>query len=387
MPSPALFFNSIGFGFCDEAAELYCQFMTSLGYQARRWLFAAHTTSEVLINGRWEMYDADNGVYYSDSQGQVAGVEELAADPSLITNPINPLPGVSSYCYSQAMADIYTSPAAPYPPWSYGNTNYGLNIDVPAGGRLELPAIFASPLHTPYDVDVPWYSNARLTIPSGWTGTIDAPFVIHSIGYEGVHALSVVGKNAEGMWQTDPTVANWTTDSWPPVSSASEEGNEVTLSADEPATIYYTVDGTIPTIGSSVYGGPIPVDSTTVVSYFAVDLAGNQESVQYFNPPPVTGVALTVDKSSPQVQGAVVTFTGFATGGSGSYEYYFTYRDPNTGLWFKGQAYGPNPSWAWDTSNVSPGTYTIQVWARSAGSRASYEAWAGVYFAVVLAGL
>ena len=383
MPSPALFFNSIGFGFCDQSAELYCQFMTSLGYQARRWLFTAHTTSEVLINGRWEMYDADIGVYYYNSQGQVAGVAELATDPSLITNPIDPLPSAPSYCFSQVMADIYSSPGAPYPPWSYGDTNYLLEIQVPPGGSLDLPALFAAPLHTPYRVDVPTYTNARLTIPRNWAGTFSTPFVLHSIGYEGPHTLSVIGKDADGNWQTDPTVVSWTTDSWPPVTTASEEGGEVTLLADEPATIHYTIDGTTPTMGSPVYDGPFPISSTTIVSYFAVDLAGNQESVQYFNPPPVTGVALTMDKSSPQVQGAVVTFTGAATGGSGSYQYYFTYRNPNTGLWSVGQAYSGNPSWVWDTTGATPGVYIVQVWARSAGSTASYEAWAGVYYSIV----
>ncbi|WP_236021939.1 chitobiase/beta-hexosaminidase C-terminal domain-containing protein [Geomesophilobacter sediminis] len=54
----------------------------------------------------------------------------------------------------------------------------------------------------------------------------------------------------------------------------------VTLTASEPATIYYTVDGTVPTTASTVYTGPVPVSATTTIKYFAVDLAGNAEAVK-----------------------------------------------------------------------------------------------------------
>jgi hypothetical protein len=70
-----------------------------------------------------------------------------------------------------------------------------------------------------------------------------------------------------------------------------------------------------------------------------------------------------MDKSSPQVQGAVITFTAAATGGSGIYEYYFTLRNPQTGRWSVGQAYSENPIWTWNTTGIDTGTYTLQVWA------------------------
>jgi FtsP/CotA-like multicopper oxidase with cupredoxin domain len=54
----------------------------------------------------------------------------------------------------------------------------------------------------------------------------------------------------------------------------------VTLTADGPATIYYTVDGTTPTISSTVYTTPISVSATTTIRYFAVDTAGNVETVK-----------------------------------------------------------------------------------------------------------
>jgi hypothetical protein len=101
-------------------------------------------------------------------------------------------------------------------------------------------------------------------------------------------------------------------------------------------------------------------------------------------PPPATGVTLTMDKNSPQVQGAVITFTAAATGGSGKYEYYFTYRNPNTGLWTAAQPYSSNPSWTWNTTGIDTGTYTIEVWARSARSTAAYEAYQRIYYTIGL---
>jgi hypothetical protein len=95
-----------------------------------------------------------------------------------------------------------------------------------------------------------------------------------------------------------------------------------------------------------------------------------------------TAMSVTMDKSSPQVQGAVITFTAAASGGSGSYEYYFTLRNPKTGQWSVGQAYSGNPVWQWNTTGIDTGTYPIQVWAKSAGSTAAYEAWAGITYLI-----
>ena len=56
----------------------------------------------------------------------------------------------------------------------------------------------------------------------------------------------------------------------------------VTLTTNEPATIYYTTDGTVPSTNSSVYAGPItvPTAAPTTIKYFAIDIAGNIESVK-----------------------------------------------------------------------------------------------------------
>ncbi len=70
-------------------------------------------------------------------------------------------------------------------------------------------------------------------------------------------------------------------DTTAPVVTASPGGGEyavgqpITLTANEPATIYYTTDGTAPTTTSRVYSGPVTLTAGFTLRYLAVDTAGN----------------------------------------------------------------------------------------------------------------
>jgi hypothetical protein len=62
--------------------------------------------------------------------------------------------------------------------------------------------------------------------------------------------------------------------------SGSYNGNlNVILSANEAATIYYTTDGSNPTIDSTEYSDAIVLDQTSSLNFFAIDSAGNVETV------------------------------------------------------------------------------------------------------------
>lgn len=70
-----------------------------------------------------------------------------------------------------------------------------------------------------------------------------------------------------------------------PAGGSYTSAQSVTLTANESAAIYYTLDGTIPTTASTQYSAPIAVNSTTTVIYFARDAAGNSglvQTVDYF---------------------------------------------------------------------------------------------------------
>jgi uncharacterized protein YjdB len=80
--------------------------------------------------------------------------------------------------------------------------------------------------------------------------------------------------------------AVYTIDTLPPVTTASPAGGTyslaqiVTLTANEPATIYYTTNGSVPTVTSPVYAGAIAIPSSSVLKFFARDLSGNSETVR-----------------------------------------------------------------------------------------------------------
>jgi hypothetical protein len=71
----------------------------------------------------------------------------------------------------------------------------------------------------------------------------------------------------------------------PPTVSANPKGGSYTseqsisLSASELATIYYTLDGTNPTVTSSIYSEPITISSSKTLKFIAVDTAENQSTV------------------------------------------------------------------------------------------------------------
>ncbi|NYB25879.1 MAG: chitobiase/beta-hexosaminidase C-terminal domain-containing protein [Methanobacteriaceae archaeon] len=79
------------------------------------------------------------------------------------------------------------------------------------------------------------------------------------------------------------------------------DSQNVTLNAtdnmDTGPDIYYTIDGTTPTVSSTLYTGPITIAVSTVLKFFAVDGAGNASPVQSKNyiidtAAPVTSVDL-----------------------------------------------------------------------------------------------
>ena len=67
----------------------------------------------------------------------------------------------------------------------------------------------------------------------------------------------------------------------------------VTLSMNKNGTIYYTLNGSIPTTTSTKYTGPITIGSTTTLKFLASDLAGNKS--------PIYTQIYTIDKVAPKV--------------------------------------------------------------------------------------
>ncbi|MEW6182338.1 MAG: Ig-like domain-containing protein [Bacillota bacterium] len=93
-------------------------------------------------------------------------------------------------------------------------------------------------------------------------------------------------------------------DATPPTVTVSPPGGlynaaqSVTLTASEPAAIYYTTDGTDPTTGSAQYAAPFAIAADTTLKFMAVDQSENQ-SVIYTETYTIDTAAPTVSNTDP----------------------------------------------------------------------------------------
>jgi hypothetical protein len=78
-----------------------------------------------------------------------------------------------------------------------------------------------------------------------------------------------------------------------PIGGLYNSGQNVTLSMSKNGTIYYSTNGTTPTINSTQYKIKISITNTTILKYFAVDLASNQSPIYTQN--------YTIDKIPPTI--------------------------------------------------------------------------------------
>ena len=89
--------------------------------------------------------------------------------------------------------------------------------------------------------------------------------------------------------------------------------------------------------------------------------------------PPVTVTSVSPSPASPVAAGTPVTWTAMATGGTAPLQYRFLLQNTDTKAWTILQEYSADNTADWATP--AAGNFLMQVWVRSAGSAAAYEAW------------
>jgi hypothetical protein len=191
--------NSQGWGFCSHVSASFVRIARAAGYDARIWGLTGHVVPEIKIADRWQMYDPDLAVFYYDRESRVAGVEQLASDPALITAPLNAVFAASDYAfpYSSDVAALYGS--------GYNNftgdqsfiaqtsARYQLVV-LPPGATFTYPGRWTSTVTgvdgtTPYDV--PYYLQGSMALPAGSAGNVVMPWMIWEI--RGIGRVRVLG--------------------------------------------------------------------------------------------------------------------------------------------------------------------------------------------------
>jgi len=190
--TPTVLINSLGFGMCSSVAAAYAALAGVAGYEARIWDLGGHVVPEIRVGKRWQMFDPDLAVYYLLRDGVVAAVSDLAADPTLVTSPSDPLYGrLDLSGYSDLVGEIYATDDDNFIWSSLLALPEGLSgqLVLPPGARLTYPGRWTSPPISYGDDDVPVevdeFAQAVLTIEKGWTGAVNLPWILWDILGEG----------------------------------------------------------------------------------------------------------------------------------------------------------------------------------------------------------
>lgn len=100
---------SAGGGLCARNAMALAALWSDLGLEARVRRLRGHVVPEVREGGRWALYDPDLAVRYLRRDGAVASVDDLAADVTLVTDPVDLADEVPS---AYALLVAHSSPTA-----------------------------------------------------------------------------------------------------------------------------------------------------------------------------------------------------------------------------------------------------------------------------------
>lgn len=198
MHQPTIIFNSLGFGQCDDLASALAFIWREMGYETRIWNLNGHVVPEVFADGKWQMFDPSYDVYYYNEHREVAGFEELCANPSLVTGKFGRLKidnfrnlaelNFKVLRYSEELQALYAKGGKPVTEWHIPNVDDNMSFLVPAGGNIIFPVNSPSPV-----IISNWKGMKRqlvhymrITIPKGWKGKFYCLLVITSVSGSGV---------------------------------------------------------------------------------------------------------------------------------------------------------------------------------------------------------
>lgn len=101
---PVKLISIYGYGFCSHAAKALAILANHAGLESRiRHAKGQHVVCEILIDGRWAMFDPDGEVFYRFHDGRIASVDEISANPEIILTAKSPL-----YSFSK-LQDIFSN--------------------------------------------------------------------------------------------------------------------------------------------------------------------------------------------------------------------------------------------------------------------------------------
>ena len=185
------------------------------------------------------------------------------------------------------------------------------------------------------------------------------------------HTCSWKSGDADNYYDYVSVSGETITDVTPPITAAApasgvyNSDQSITLTCNDGTgsgcdKIYYTTDGSAPTTSSPVYSTAINISTSAFLKFFAVDKAGNQESVKteayVIDKSPPTG-SITINSGAATTNTVSVTLTLLCTDSeSGCSQMQFSNDNTN---WSASEAYATTKVW-----NLTTGDGTKTVYAK-----------------------
>ena len=158
--------------------------------------------------------------------------------------------------------------------------NNGETSNISADLQYDSNGVYHDPVNGHIPDAIPIYFTTTLGTINNQSSTVNgSSHSTFNSGLSGVANISIILDNQ--TLQTSVTVAdtNSPTSKATPIGALYNSNQNVTLTISEPGTIYYTTDGSDPSNLSTEYTDPINITVSTILKYFAVDLAGNPSTV------------------------------------------------------------------------------------------------------------
>lgn len=198
--SPLLFINSIGFGLCDDINTFLSNVWQICGYQSRVWHLKGHVVPEILSPEKWELYDADYGRYYITKNKQIASVQDILEDKSIINHQTNrnKLSNnlMSLFRLNDLIRSYFHNGSCHIEGWY---NNYPVfspgNFTITPGGYFQFPAFLKENIYVPKVGKLQNIMVAKLVIPKGYTGVISQPLQLVEVIGEGTFQFNVGKSN------------------------------------------------------------------------------------------------------------------------------------------------------------------------------------------------
>ncbi|MEQ8704668.1 MAG: transglutaminase-like domain-containing protein [Phaeodactylibacter sp.] len=171
--APEMLISSLGHGYCDDMASALALLWQELGFKARVWYLQGHVVPEVFRNGKWQMYDPDLGLYFTDDNQTTLSVEAIArGEATAVVQNQTSFP-LRSFSPLPFHLEKYTTKSDNTPNTWFTDSVPNLDTRFRLPGKGSVSCCYTIPSQ-------PLSSFLKLHLPKGARGAVHIPLLLSS---------------------------------------------------------------------------------------------------------------------------------------------------------------------------------------------------------------